>query len=67
MVKLLILSVPLLDCGSICSISKRGVDVYPVNPTAVYDYRKSRFPSGSKSDAADAQLLADYLAVISLP
>jgi len=28
----------------------RGVSVYPVNPKAVYDYRKSRFPSGSKSD-----------------
>lgn len=39
----------------------RGVSVYPVNPKAVYDYRKSRFPSGSKSDTADAQLLADYL------
>jgi transposase len=39
----------------------RGVLVYPVNPAAVYDYRKSRFPSGSKSDTADAQLLADYL------
>ena len=24
----------------------RGVNVYPVNPTAVHDYRKSRFPSG---------------------
>jgi transposase len=39
----------------------RGVSVYPVNPKAVYDYRKSRFPSGSSSDAAAAQLLADYL------
>ena len=39
----------------------RGVSVYPVNPKAVADYRKSRFPSGSKSDTADAQLLADYL------
>lgn len=39
----------------------RGVSVYPVNPTAVHDYRKSRKPSGSKSDTADAQLLADYL------
>jgi len=39
----------------------RGVSVYPVNPKAVYDYRKSRFPSGSKSDTADAQLLSDYL------
>lgn len=39
----------------------RGIAVYPVNPTAVYEYRKSRFPSGSKSDTADAELLADYL------
>jgi len=39
----------------------RGVSVYPVNPKAVYDYRKSRFLSGSKSDTADAQLLSDYL------
>ena len=31
-----------------------GVSVYPVNPAAVHDYRKSRFPSGSKSDTADA-------------
>ncbi len=39
----------------------RGICIYPVNPTAVHDYRKSRKPSGSKSDTADAQLLADYL------
>jgi transposase len=39
----------------------RGICVYPVNPTAVHDFRKSRFPSGNKSDSADAQLLADYL------
>jgi len=39
----------------------RGICIYPVNPTAVSDYRKSRKPSGSKSDTADAQLLADYL------
>ncbi len=39
----------------------RGICVYPVNPTAVYNYRKSRFPSGSKSDTADAELLANYL------
>lgn len=39
----------------------RGICLYPVNPTAVHDYRKSRKPSGSKSDTADAQLLADYL------
>jgi len=49
----------------------RGICLYPVNPGAVHDYRKSRKPSGSKSDTADAvrrsrpllfaQLLADYL------
>ena len=39
----------------------RGISVYPVNPTAVHDYRKSRFPTGNKSDTADAQLLADYV------
>ena len=39
----------------------RGVDVYPVNPAAIHDYRKSRKPSGSKSDEADAQLIASYL------
>jgi transposase len=39
----------------------RGIAVYPVNPTAVYEYRKSRKISGSKSDAADAELIADYL------
>ncbi len=39
----------------------RGVDVYPVNPAAIHDYRKSRKPSGSKSDEGDAQLIASYL------
>jgi transposase len=39
----------------------RGVAVYPVNPAAVHEYRKSRKISGSKSDTADAELLADYL------
>jgi transposase len=38
-----------------------GVSVYPVNPTAIHDYRKSRKPSGSKSDEGDAQLIASYL------
>jgi len=49
----------------------RGVSVYPaksnarlrlnVNPAAIHDYRKSRKPSGSKSDSGDAQLIASYL------
>ncbi|MBC8458707.1 MAG: IS110 family transposase [Deltaproteobacteria bacterium] len=39
----------------------RGVDVYPVNPGAIYDYRKSRKPSGNKSDEGDAELIASYL------
>ena len=39
----------------------RGIAVYPVNPTAIEQYRKSQKVSGSKSDAADAQLIADYV------
>ncbi|MBI1925056.1 IS110 family transposase [Candidatus Poribacteria bacterium] len=39
----------------------REVIVYPVNPTAIYDYRKSLKTSGSKSDAADAELIASYV------
>ena len=39
----------------------REVMVYPVNPTAIFDYRKSLSPSGSKSDTADAELIARYL------
>ncbi len=39
----------------------RRIAVYPVNPTAIDQYRKSQKVSGSKSDAADAQLIADYL------
>lgn len=41
----------------------REVAVYPVNPTAIFDYRKSLRPSGSKSDTADAQLIASYLQI----
>ena len=39
----------------------REVVVYPVNPTAIFDYRKSLKTSGSKSDAADAELIASYV------
>jgi len=38
-----------------------GVSVYPVNPKAICDYRKSRKPSLSSSDEADAQLIANDL------
>jgi transposase len=39
----------------------RQITVYPVNPTAIFDYRKSVKGSGSKSDTADAELIARYL------
>ena len=41
----------------------RGVAVYAVNPTAIFDYRKSLKPSGSKSYPADAELIASYLPI----
>jgi len=41
----------------------RGISVYPVNPTAVRNYRKSHKLSGSKSDESDAELIASYLFV----
>jgi transposase len=39
----------------------RSMVVYPVNPSSIDQYRKSQKVSGSKSDSADAQLIADYL------
>jgi transposase len=39
----------------------RKVAVYPVNPKSISDYRSSCKVSGSKSDTADAQLIATYL------
>lgn len=41
----------------------REVVVYPVNPKAIKDYRKSLRPSGSKSDPADAELIAGFLRI----
>jgi transposase len=39
----------------------REVTVYPLNPASISDYRKSLKSSGSKSDTADAQLIASYV------
>ena len=39
----------------------RGVTVYPLNPASISNYRKSLKSSGSKSDPADAQLIASYV------
>lgn len=39
----------------------RGVTIYPLNPASISDYRKSLKSSGSKSDSADAQLIASYV------
>jgi transposase len=39
----------------------RGYTVLPVNPAAIARYRESRFPSKTKSDQGDAQLIADYI------
>lgn len=38
-----------------------GITVYPVNPTAIEQYRKSLKVSGSKSSQADAQRIGDSL------
>jgi transposase len=35
--------------------------LYPVHPSTSYDYRKAMFPSGSKDDPGDADLLLDLL------
>jgi transposase len=37
------------------------VDIYPVNPAALSDYRKAFRPSGAKDDPSDAGLLLDFL------
>jgi len=42
-------------------LTQRGYSVVLTQPDAVYNYRKSRIPSGAKSDQADAQLIADYV------
>ena len=35
--------------------------LYPIPPKALADYRKALYPSGSKDDPADAQLLLEFL------
>ena len=42
-------------------LTQRGYTVVLTQPNAVCNYRKSRTPSGAKSDQADAQLIADYV------
>lgn len=37
------------------------IDLYPVNPAAFAEYRKSFHPSGAKNDTGDAALLLDLL------
>jgi transposase len=39
----------------------RGYHVMLTQPNAISNYRKSRKPSGTKSDQGDAQLIADYV------
>jgi transposase len=41
-------------------LAGRGYTVVLTNPNAISSYRQSRKPSKAKSDAADAQLIADY-------
>lgn len=42
-------------------LTQRDYTVVLTQPNAVCNYRKSRTPSGAKSDQADAQLIADYV------
>src|SRR5262249_44216819 len=35
--------------------------LYPVHPSTSYDYRKAGFPSGSKDDPKDAELMPDLV------
>ena len=37
------------------------LDLYPVNPARLADYRKAFHPSGAKDDPVDAALLLDLL------
>ncbi len=37
------------------------LELYPINPRQLSSYRDSIFPSGTKNDPGDAQLLADFL------
>ena len=38
-----------------------GIDIYPINPTALANYRKAFAHGGGKNDPSDAMLLAQYL------
>lgn len=38
------------------------LELYPINPKQLARYRESMYPSGGKSDPADARLLAEFLA-----
>lgn len=38
-----------------------NIEIYPINPAALANYRKSFAHGGGKNDPADAQLLCDYL------
>jgi hypothetical protein len=44
------------------ALSKYGnLVLYPIHPAAANDFRKAVYPSGSKSDPVDADLLLDLL------
>jgi len=44
------------------ALSKYGnLVLYPIHPAAANDFRKAVYPSGSKSDPVDADLLLDFL------
>ncbi|MCP4491215.1 MAG: IS110 family transposase [Gammaproteobacteria bacterium] len=46
--------------GLVDFLAGRGCTIVLTNPNAISSYRQSRKPSKAKSDAADAQLIADY-------
>jgi transposase len=39
----------------------KSLELYPINPNQLANYRKAMFPSGAKSDQVDARLLAEFL------
>jgi len=44
------------------ALSKYGnLFLYPIHPAAANDFRKAVYPSGSKSDSVDAEVLLDFL------
>jgi transposase len=42
-------------------VEDEGLDLYPVNPVTVAQYRKALHPSGAKDDPTDAELILDLL------